>query len=148
MMQTCCACLVSKVITTRAPYRRSKPPNGCIKLELQRSSTRLQPTPQKCPGGHVLAPLAVQISPTEREALCSRLNGALKGVLGAESFVTSQSYYFGGVAGRPLDFYLVEGQPLTALVASRRGPQPKAAKSTTDLSDLLRAPADTQLTPH
>lgn len=95
------------------------------------------------PRWRVLAPLAVKISPTEREALCGRLNGALKGVLAAESFVTSQSYYFGGVTGRPLESHLVEGQPLDRVTGiTPIGPRPKAAKSTTDLSDLLRTPSD------
>lgn len=95
------------------------------------------------PRWRVLAPLAAQVRPTEREALCGRLNGALKGVLAAESFVTSQSYYFGGVTGRPLDSYLVEGQPLDCVTGiTPIGPQPKTAKSATDLSDLFKAPAD------
>lgn len=71
------------------------------------------------------------------------MNGALGGILAAESFTPSQSYYFGAVTGRPVESVLVEGQPLDRVsgVASI-GPQPKAVKSTTDLSDLFREPAD------
>lgn len=95
------------------------------------------------PRWRVLAPLARPVAPAEREALCARLNGALGGILAAESFTPSQSYYFGGLAERPPESFLVEGQPLDRVsgVASI-GPQPKPVKSTTDLSDLFREPAD------
>ena len=64
------------------------------------------------PRWRVLAPLARPVAPAEREALCARLNGALGGILAAESFTPSQSYYFGGLAERPPESFLVEGQPL------------------------------------
>ncbi|MFN3992961.1 MAG: VapE domain-containing protein [Tabrizicola flagellatus] len=97
----------------------------------------------QAPRWRVLAPLARQVEPAEREALCARLNGALGGILATESFTPSQSYYFGGLAERPPESFLVEGQPLDRVsgVASI-GPQPKPGKSTTDLSDLFREPAD------
>lgn len=97
----------------------------------------------EAPRWRVLAPLARHVAPAEREALCARLNGALGGILAAESFTPSQSYYFGGTAARPVESFLVEGQPLDRVsgVASI-GPQPKPVKSTTDLSDLFREPAD------
>lgn len=95
----------------------------------------------EAPRWRVLAPLARPVAPAEREALCARLNGALGGILAAESFTPSQSYYFGSTAARPVESVLVEGQPLDRVsgVASI-GPQPK--KTTTDLSDLFREPAD------
>ncbi|MFZ5750864.1 MAG: AAA family ATPase [Pseudomonadota bacterium] len=97
----------------------------------------------EAPRWRVLAPLAGEVIPAERDALCARLNGALGGILAAESFTPSQSYYFGAVTGRPAESVLVEGQPLDRVsgVASI-GPQPKPVKSTTDLSDLFREPAD------
>ncbi|MFT4149483.1 MAG: AAA family ATPase [Paracoccaceae bacterium] len=97
----------------------------------------------EAPRWRVLAPLVQPVAPAEREALCARLNGALGGILATESFTPSQSYYFGAVKGRPVESVLVEGQPLDRLsgVASI-GPQPKPVKSTTDLSDLFREPAD------
>lgn len=97
----------------------------------------------EAPRWRVLAPLAAAVAPAEREALCSRLNGALGGILATESFTPSQSYYFGAVTGRPVESVLVEGQPLDRVsgVASI-GPQPKPVKLTTDLSDLFREPAD------
>lgn len=91
----------------------------------------------------VLAPLSRPVAPAEREALCARLNGALGGILGKESFTPSQSYYFGAVTGRPVVSVLVEGQTLDRVSGVPSiGPQPKPVKSTTDLSDLFREPAD------
>lgn len=97
----------------------------------------------EAPRWRVLAPLSRPVAPAERETLCARLNGALGGILAAESFTPSQSYYFGGLAERPPESVLVEGQPLDRVsgVASI-GPQPKPVKPTTDLSDLFREPAD------
>ena len=97
----------------------------------------------EAPRWRVLAPLTRPVAPAEREALCARLNGALGGILAAESFTPSQSYYFGAVTGRPVESVLVEGQPLDRVsgVASI-GPQSKPVRSTTDLSDLFREPAD------
>ncbi len=97
----------------------------------------------EAPRWRVLAPLARQVEPAEREALCARLNGALGGILGKESFTPSQSFYFGAVTGRSVESVLVEGQPLdrvSGIVSI--GPQTKPVKSTTDLSDLFREPAD------
>jgi hypothetical protein len=97
----------------------------------------------EAPRWRVLAPLARPVAPAEREALCALLNGALGGILAAESFTPSQSYYFGAVTGRPVESVLVEGQPLDRVSGVPSiGPQPKPVKSTTDLSDLFREPAD------
>lgn len=97
----------------------------------------------EAPRWRVLAPLARPVAPAEREALCARLNGALGGILAAESFTPSQSYYFGAVTGRPVESFLVEGQPLDRVSGVLSiGPQPKPVKATTDLSDLFREPAD------
>lgn len=97
----------------------------------------------EAPRWRVLAPLAGEIAPAERETLCARLNGALGGILVNESFTPSQSYYFGAVTGRPVESVLVEGQPLDCVSGLPSiGPQPKPVKSTTDLSDLFREPAD------
>lgn len=69
---------------------------------------------REAPRWRVLAPLARQVAPAERAALCAKLNGALRGILAAESFTPSQSYYFGGVTGRPVETVLVEGNRSTA----------------------------------
>ncbi|MGQ0565981.1 MAG: AAA family ATPase [Gemmobacter sp.] len=91
----------------------------------------------------VLVPLARPVAPSERAAHCARLNGALGGILAPESFTASQSYYFGSVPGHPVELILVDGQPLDRVTGvAPIGPQPKPAKSATDLSDLLRISAD------
>ncbi|HEY9039722.1 MAG TPA: AAA family ATPase [Roseovarius sp.] len=99
-------------------------------------------TPE-APRWRVLAPLTREVAPAEREALCARLNGALGGILAIESFTPSQSFYFGSVTARPVESILVEGQPLDrATGVPSIGPAPKPVKSSTDLSDLFREPAD------
>jgi hypothetical protein len=57
-------------------------------------------TPEK-PRWRVLAPLSQPHNPQERYALLARINGVLGGVFSDESFVLSQSYFFGRVAGAP-----------------------------------------------
>lgn len=74
------------------------------------------------PRWRVLCPLAQEVSREERKALCARLNGALGGILGEESFKPSQSYYFGEAALRdekkgggkahPIETLLIDGKPL------------------------------------
>lgn len=70
-------------------------------------------TPQ-APRWRVLAPTSKPLAKEHRAQLVARLNGVLGGVLGPESFVISQSYYFGhldnGIEyrvetldGRPID---------------------------------------------
>lgn len=99
-------------------------------------------TPE-APRWRVLVPLSQAMPAVQRNSLCARLNGALGGILGNESFTASQSYYFGGTAARPVESFLVEGQPLDRVTGLPSiGPQPKPVKSTTDLSDLFREPAD------
>ncbi len=55
-------------------------------------------TPDK-PRFRVFAPLSHPIAPAERARLVARLNGALGGILAAESFTLSQSYFVGGRPG-------------------------------------------------
>lgn len=88
-------------------------------------------------------PLAAEVTPAERAALCARLNGALGGILAGESFTPSQSFYFGSVTARPVESILVEGKTLDCVSGvTSIGAAPKPVKSTTDLSDLFREPAD------
>lgn len=51
------------------------------------------------PRWRVLAPLSSPVSPDKHQNLTARLNGILGGIAAPESFVLSQSYYFGAVAG-------------------------------------------------
>ncbi len=53
------------------------------------------------PRWRVLAPLSRPHPPAERARLVARLNGALGGVLAAESFTLGQVFYFGAVEGAP-----------------------------------------------
>jgi hypothetical protein len=55
------------------------------------------------PRWRVLAPLAAPAPKTERYRLLARLNGALGGILSAESFTDSQSYYYGQIKGCAFD---------------------------------------------
>lgn len=50
------------------------------------------------PRWRAMCPLAQQHPPNSRAGLVARLNGALDGILAVESFVLSQSYYFGALA--------------------------------------------------
>ncbi|WP_151719334.1 AAA family ATPase [Gemmobacter serpentinus] len=100
-------------------------------------------TPEE-PRWRVLCPLAAEVSRADREALCARLNGALGGILGEESFKPSQSYYFGEAALRderkgggrahPLETLLINGKPLDKVA----GVKPIFARDHgDDLDDLL-----------
>lgn len=55
-------------------------------------------TPDK-PRWRVLAPLSREHDPSAHRELVGRLNGALGGILGNESFTLTQSYYWGAVGG-------------------------------------------------
>jgi hypothetical protein len=84
----------------------------------------------------VLVPLSKAIHPSERDALCERLNGALGGILGPESFTRSQSFYFGAAEMRdaskgggraaPLEVLTVEGAAIDQVAGipliSKSGP--------------------------
>lgn len=68
------------------------------------------------PRWRVLAPLSATVAPGERAALTAKLNGVLGGVLEPESFVASQSYYFGALGdGAAHEVRLVEGAALDTL---------------------------------
>lgn len=53
------------------------------------------------PRWRVLCPTSEPLEPVERERLMARLNGVLSGVLAPESFTLSQTYYYGGIEGKP-----------------------------------------------
>lgn len=83
------------------------PPERAVEL-LQAANVRAvvytsaSHTPQT-PRWRVLAPLTCEFPPDQRRAFIERLNGALGGVLSAESFTLSQAFYFGRVEGVPYD---------------------------------------------
>jgi len=69
-------------------------------------------TPQK-PRWRVICPFSKAMPPKDRYRLLARANGVLKGALAGESFVLSQSYYAGGVEGRPpVQTFLADGRYL------------------------------------
>jgi hypothetical protein len=55
----------------------------------------------EAPKWRVGCPFSVELEPSDHYRMVSRLNGLLGGILAAESFTLSQSYYFGSVAGNP-----------------------------------------------
>lgn len=80
----------------------------------------LYTTPSHTPSAprwRVLCALSAPMHPREREALCARLNGVLRGALAGESFTPSQTWYYGGVAGSPAAVELVAGEALDRLPA-------------------------------
>lgn len=106
------------------------------------------------PRWRVLAPLSGSISPAERDGLCARLNGALGGGLGGESFTRSQSFYYGQAEARdeskgggkaaPIETILIEGQPIDKLPRIRGiWPGHKIKhKLSPEARDLLGLPED------
>jgi RecA-family ATPase len=77
-------------------------------------------TPEK-PRYRVLCPFSQLLQPSERARMAARLNGVLGGVIAAESFTLSQSYYFGFLTngeGEPIGAHqviVVEGTPIDLL---------------------------------
>ena len=63
----------------------------------------------EAPRWRVLCPLSEDLDPSHREWMLSRLNGALGGILGGESFNLSQAFYIGGVTGNLPEIIDVSG---------------------------------------
>jgi hypothetical protein len=59
-------------------------------------------TPEK-PRWRISAPLSRGYAPAERAKFVALVNGILGGILSPESFVASQTYYFGKVKGVPCE---------------------------------------------
>jgi hypothetical protein len=53
------------------------------------------------PRWRVVCPFSCELSPDQHYQMAARINGALGGVLAAESFTLSQSYFFGAVGDNP-----------------------------------------------
>lgn len=95
------------------------------------------------PRWRVLAPLSKPHAPAERERLVAMLNSVLGGILAAESFTLSQTYYFGKVKGVEYRSRHVRGQCLDTfdLVLDEdygAGDKPKAEK-TRDVEEATAA---------
>jgi AAA domain len=67
------------------------------------------------PRWRVLAFLSKSVAPTRYREMVGRLNQVLDGVAAHESFVLSQSFYYGRVEGAPYDCKVVPGTPLDKL---------------------------------
>lgn len=67
------------------------------------------------PRWRVLAPLSIEHPPAMRRDLLARLNGALGGVLAAESFTLSQTYYVGRVTGVEYAAHRIHGTTIDLL---------------------------------
>lgn len=63
------------------------------------------------PRWRVIAPCAAMHTPDARNAILARINGALGGILSAESFTLSQSYYFGEVEGVEYKVFVTFNDP-------------------------------------
>jgi hypothetical protein len=70
---------------------------------------------QEAPRWRVLAPTSQPYPPASRQKFLARVNGLLGGVLANESFVLSQSYYFGGLVYRPADVIVNRGRRIDLL---------------------------------
>lgn len=71
-------------------------------------------TPE-APRWRVLAPTSKPYPPASRAGFLARVNGLLGGVLADESFVLSQSYYFGGLIDRPAEVIVNRGRRVDLL---------------------------------
>jgi len=65
---------------------------------------------EDAPRWRVLAPTSKETAKEDRYKLVARINGVLGGVIAAESFTLSQSYYYGHIDGRDAQVELVEGR--------------------------------------
>ena len=104
---------------------------------------------QKAPRWRVLVPTSAPISVTESAALVERVNGALGGIAGRESFDPARCYFYGSVGTGAAEVHLIDGRPIDqAPELPRIG---KAALQGDLLTELLGpakpAPADDDLWP-
>jgi hypothetical protein len=97
------------------------------------------------PRWRVLAPLAAEAPPAARLALLGRINGALGGVLAAESFVPAQTYFWGRVASAPYAAYEARGacvDELPGLDASAVVPSVRPPPAAADAAPVAGALAE------
>lgn len=93
------------------------------------------------PRWRVLAPLSRQHLPEERRGLVDKLNHALGGILAAESFTLSQSFYFGQIEGGHYECCITFDNPsggnfidqLHGIGSCLAGPSPLAASGASNL---------------
>jgi biotin operon repressor len=79
-------------------------------LAIAYTSPSYQPN---CSKWRLLLPFSQELPPDQRATMVARINGLFGGIFAAESFVLSQSYYYGSVAGNPHHrAVLIEGTPI------------------------------------
>ena len=95
------------------------------------------------PRWRVLAPLSKAHHPRERRRLVAMLNFALGGILADESFIDSQSYYFGKVRGSSYRTHRVSGDPIDTLdlVLGETHPQGAAARKSVPYDVPAKGPS-------
>lgn len=90
------------------------PQTAVALLDLAGIHALVYTSPSYTPDGpkwRVLCPLAKPCLPADRKAFVAKLNCALGGVLARESFVLSQSFFYGRVADNPHhEAWIVDGQ--------------------------------------
>jgi hypothetical protein len=84
-----------KLMSFETAYERLKRAGLSSLLYASPSCTRAEPK------WRVLCPTSRNLPPEQRAQLLARINGVLGGVLSAESFTLSQSYYYGSVNNNP-----------------------------------------------
>src|SRR5215472_5305025 len=129
---------VVEICGVEGDYDAGKLPMAIAATQLAEIECLLYNTPSstpKAPRWRVLAPTSKPYPPDSRGRLLARVNGLLGGVLGDESFVLSQSYYFGGLVDRPAEVIVNRGHRidllnrLDALAFYQRGsPEPPKPK--------------------
>jgi hypothetical protein len=82
--------------------------------------TILYASPSNTPTNHrwrAVCPFSEALPPSDRDKMMDRLNGVLKGAIAGESWVRSQSYYYGSVRGNHENHRVVviEGAPIDKL---------------------------------
>ncbi len=96
------------------------------------------------PRWRVLLPLSREHAPESRRVFAKQADALLGGIVAAESFVLSQSYYFGRVAGAPYECFESVGQPidLCGLPAVAPEPPPHPPTYTSTRNPAWRGPED------
>ncbi|HEX7082358.1 MAG TPA: phage/plasmid primase, P4 family [Gammaproteobacteria bacterium] len=113
------------------------------RLEQANIEAFLHTTPSHKPDAprwRAMAPLSQPVSPTEYAALVDKLNGALGGILGAESWDVSRCYYVGRVQGVEYETRRVTGKCID--LADEITPIGKAGRKATEPAATPREPVE------
>ena len=139
---------VVEIYGIEGDYDGGKLPMAIASARLADIECLVYSTPSSAPEAprwRVLAPTSKPYPPASRAAFLARVNGLLGGVLADESFVLSQSYYFGGLVDRPAEVIVNCGRrvdllnDLDALARYQHGsPEPTKPKTPRTPSARLR----------